>query len=199
MIYDQPGLEIPLSQGDILDECPLLFWEISTSHMDFRAESSTTRVRVVVLTQACDLAQAKATRVLLAVVHNARHLVDRGILTAKLIRDQIRTHRVYGWYFLPAGSTIEESIVDLRDLHTIPRVMLEHLIQQGRRVCRITTPFREHLAQHLSTTYARIGLPEAIRDPAGLIIIPERPKLQSYSPCLPAACQVANCPIEHLP
>jgi len=38
--------------------------------------------------------------------------------------------------------------------------MLERLIQQGKRLTRIATPYREHLAQHFSTTYSRIGLPE---------------------------------------
>ena len=157
MIYEEPRSDLPISQGDILDECPILFWEGSTAQT---AEPATMRVRVVVLTQACDLAQSKATRVLISVVHNARQLVDRGILNANVIRDQIRMHRVYGWYYLPAGRAIEESIVDLRDVHTILRVTLEDLIQQGKRLCRIQTPYREHLAQHFSNTYSRIGLPD---------------------------------------
>jgi hypothetical protein len=114
---------------------------------------------VVVLTQACDLAQKKATRSLVAVVHDAQRLVDRGILRSAVVRDQIRSHRVYGWYFLPAGTALAESVVDLRDLQTIPRHLLERLAQEGKRVCRIATPCREHLAQHFATTYSRIGLP----------------------------------------
>src|SRR5438477_12934499 len=104
MIYEQPGQGEALSQGDILDDCPILFWEVSVRDANEEAESGTARARVVVLTQACDLAQAKATRVLLAVVHQVQHLVDRGILEPRMIRDQIRTHRVYGWYFLPKGA-----------------------------------------------------------------------------------------------
>ena len=83
-----------------------------------------------------------------------------GILQPKTIRDQVRAHRVYGWYFLPAGTGVVESIVDLRDLHTMPRALLEQLVQDGKRIARIRTPYREHLAQHFSITYARIGLPE---------------------------------------
>ena len=158
MIYETPGSSEALSQGDILDDCPILFWECPAAGT--APESGSTNVRVVVLTQACDLAQAKATRVLVAVVHRVQHLVERGILQSKMIREQIRTHRVYGWYFLPAGTGVEESIVDLRDLHTMPRALLDHLVRQGKRTARIRTPYREHLAQHFSTTYARIGLPE---------------------------------------
>lgn len=67
---------------------------------------------------------------------------------------------MYGWYFMPAGPGVEESIIDLRDLHTIPRSLLNGLIQKGKRAARITTPYREHLAQHFAVTYSRIGLPE---------------------------------------
>ena len=122
--------------------------------------ATTIQVRALVVTQACDLALEKTTRVLVAVVHSARSLVERDVVTAKMVREQIRTHRVYGWYFLPKGPGVEESIVDLRDLHTIPRTMLEQLAREGNRICRICTPYREHLAQHFSITYSRIGLPE---------------------------------------
>lgn len=157
MIYRRPAPDDALTQGDILDDCPLVSWQ--TPAQDQLAPV-TTFARVVVLTQACDLAESKAGRVLVAIVHDAQHLVDRGILKAALIRDQIRRHRVYGWYFLPAGEALPESLVDLRHLHTVPRGALDRLISEGKRICRITTPYREHLAQHFANTYARIGLPE---------------------------------------
>jgi hypothetical protein len=37
---------------------------------------------------------------------------------------------------------------------------LEGLRDRGKHVCRLITPYREHLAQHFSVTYSRIGLPE---------------------------------------
>src|SRR5205807_5710243 len=138
------------------DDCPIVFWEIAGDEGASSPDAKTVEVRAVVLTQACDLAQSKATRVLVAVVHDAQKLVDSGVLKAGVIRDQVRAHRVFGWYFLPAEPHIGESIVDLRDLHTLPRQLLENLASQGKRVCRIRTPFREHLAQHFSTTYSRI-------------------------------------------
>ncbi len=159
MIYESPSADVSLSQGDVIDDCTVLAWK------PFQAGSTESdvgeySVRVVVITQACDLAQTKSDRVLVAVVHVAQSLVDRGVLKAPQIRDQIRTHRVYGWYFLPAGDGVPESVVDLRDLHTVPRTMLEELIADGKRLSRIVTPYREHLAQHFATTYSRIALPE---------------------------------------
>jgi len=159
LIYRPAPPDEAVSQGDIFDECPILFWDDAGPDVGARMASVTVRVRAVVLTQACDLAQQKATRVLVAVVHGAQSLIDRGVLKSNLIRDQLRSHRVYGWYFLPAGPALPESVVDLRDLHTLPRRLLERLATEGKRVCRVATPYREHLAQHFATTYSRIGLP----------------------------------------
>jgi hypothetical protein len=50
--------------------------------------------------------------------------------------------------------------VDLRELHTIERRTLEYLVGVGKRVCRLRTPWRGHLAQHFGTTYTRIALPQ---------------------------------------
>jgi len=159
-MYVQPKPDEPLSQGDIIDHCPIVFWERSPSGEIPGWECRQLRVRVVVLTQACDLAQVKATRVLVGLVYVAGSLVDQGVLKEATIRDHIHRHRVYGWYFLPAGGNLPESLVDLRDLHTVPRAILEQLAREGKRVCRIETPYREHLAQHFSVTYSRIGLPQ---------------------------------------
>lgn len=158
MIYEPVAPKVALTQGDVLDDCPIIFWEVSPGTKN--VEAITLRVRVVVLTQACDLANAKTDQVIVAMVHNTRSLVERGVLKPQIIREQIRLHRVYGWYFLPSGPGMEESIVDLRDLHTLPRLLLQQLIDDGKRVTRITTPYREHLAQHFSITYSRIALPE---------------------------------------
>ena len=159
MIYESPSADVPLSQGDMIDDCTVLAWKpFQTGSTESTAGEYS--VRVVVITQACDLAQTKSERVLVAVVHDAQSLVDQGVLKATLIRDQIRMHRVYGWFFLPAGDGVPKSVVDLRDLHTVPRTMLEELIAGGKRLSRIVTPYREHLAQHFATTYSRIALPE---------------------------------------
>jgi hypothetical protein len=81
-------------------------------------------------------------------------------LKPQTIVQQIRRHQVFGWYFLPANNGLPESIVDLRDIHTLPRDLLLQLVRAGKRVCALATPFREHLSQHLAVTYSRIGLPE---------------------------------------
>ncbi len=153
-------VDVPLSQGDILDACPLVFWADQMRSVADNDKPQSVLARVIILSQACDLANDKTAR---AVVHNAANLVETGRVKEKFIRDNVRRGQVYGWYFLPAHPTclgFPESLVDLRDLHTVPRALLEGLRDQGKLVCRLITPYREHLAQHFSVTYSRIGLPE---------------------------------------
>jgi hypothetical protein len=154
---------VALSQGDILDGCPLVYWDDSTTEVSEQDKPHGLSARVIILTQACDLANAKTTRIVVAVLHDASELVRSGRVKEKFIRDNVRSGRVYGWYFLPSQPDLQampESLVDLRDLHTVPRGLLEGLRDRGLHICRLVTPYREHLAQHFSVTYSRIGLPE---------------------------------------
>lgn len=163
MMYVRPERDEPLAHGDILEGCPIFGLESRGGPVDLDAAPSRWRERVVVLTQACDLVQAKTTKILVALIQPAQHVVDQGILKASVIRDQVRRGQVYGWYFLPSAPppiSLVESIVDLHDLHTVSRDVLKQLIAEGKRACRLTSPYREHLAQHFAVTYMRIGLPE---------------------------------------
>jgi predicted ATP-grasp superfamily ATP-dependent carboligase len=55
---------------------------------------------------------------------------------------------------------LPESVIDLRDVHSVPRVVLEQLVADGKRVASLMSPYREHLAQHFAVTYMRVALPE---------------------------------------
>jgi hypothetical protein len=152
-----------IEQGDVFDECPLPVLADTSAGAVAVAGLVVPKVTVVVLTQTCDLVQAKASRAVVAVTYPTQLLVARQILKPATVRDQVRLGKVHGWYFLPASSELvglPESVIDLRDLHTIPVAVLNQLIANGKRRCRITTPYREHLAQHFAVTYMRIALPE---------------------------------------
>ena len=151
-----PEKDVPLTQGDVLDECPLVSLEGDGPLDDLQSlPIKQWMSRVVVLTQACDLVQMKSNVVLVAQIIEAQALVDRGVLKGVTIRDQVRRHQVFGWYFLPAATApvpLPESIVDLRDIHSVPRVVLEELIARQTRghspfaVPRTPRPaFRRHL------------------------------------------------------
>jgi len=157
----------PLSQGDLISDCPLVGFNVVS--MPVNLDDPLTKwwtVRVIVLTQSCNLAQGKADTVLVAAVHEAQQLVDQGVLKGSAIRDHVRPHLVFGWDFLPAstsGVSLPEMLVDLRDIHSVPRVLLEQLIAGGKRVATLPSPYGEHLAQHFAVTYMRVASPEPFR------------------------------------
>ena len=159
-----PPSDSPLTQGDILVECPLVVLKVSEPPSDLHNIPVTQWLaRIIVLTQACDLVQAKSGSVLVAQVHDAADMVAEGLLKGSAIRDQMRRHLVFGWYFLPAVTTpvaLPESVIDLREIHSVPRVVLEQLVSRGKRVASLVSPYREHLAQHFAVSYMRVALPE---------------------------------------
>ncbi len=160
-----PPSDSPMSQGDIVNECPLIGLDAVKEPLGDLENLPVKQwlARVIVLTQACDLAQAKSSRVLVAQVHDAQSLVNANVLKGAAVRDQVRRHLVFGWYFLPATTQpvlLAESLIDLREVHSVPRVVLEQLIRTGNRVASLGSPYREHLAQHFAVTYMRVALPE---------------------------------------
>ena len=147
-MYEIAPPEQGISQGDILDDCPIFSLERPGGDPDAVWEVVEFRIRVVVMTQACDLAQDKTTRVVVAVVKTCEHLVAEGVLKPSTIKDNIRLHKVPGFYFLPSAPSpiaLPESIIDERDLHSVPKGLLIELAAEGKRLCRIVTPYREHL------------------------------------------------------
>jgi hypothetical protein len=162
MIYRLPAPEEPLDQGDIIQGCPLVVVEsYDPSHPD-RLPVTGAPTRVIVLTQACDLANQKARSVVVAAVLDAEGLVTQGLVKAADVKGPIRAGRVFGWYFLPKSAELglPEMIVDLRQLHTVRADLLLLLCRRGQRQARVQPLYREHLAKHMADTYSRIGLPQ---------------------------------------
>lgn len=151
MIYSATVSDAP-DQGDVFDDCPI-------GRIAGNGSIQLASCRAIVLTQSCDLDQRKAERVLMAPAHAASDFVAGGAAKASTVKDHIRFGRVYGLYFLPAFDPLPELILDLRDVFTLPRSVLESLIAAGRRPARLASPFREHLVQHFALTYMRIALP----------------------------------------
>ena len=82
MPSDPPGnrwFSCLLSQGDILDACPLVFW--ADPHAGEVVEGDKPQsvpARVIILTQVCDGATDKTVWAVVTVVHDAADLVGTG-------------------------------------------------------------------------------------------------------------------------
>lgn len=158
-MLEHPGSSEPLYQGDIIDSCPLIFWDCFEDGDEVIRKPQEIDVRVVVITQSCDLDNKRSTRVQVAVVHETEFLVQQGVLKAKAIRDNVRLHKMFGWYFLEQSDLLPESIIDFRDVHTVSRLLIDELVAKGKRTCTIVSPYREHMAKHFADTFSRVALP----------------------------------------
>jgi hypothetical protein len=161
VIYARPAPEEPIDQGNLIDDFPVVELRgLRPDAPDSPSPVSALR-RVIVVTQTCDLANAKATTANVAEAFDADFLVARGIFKPADVRGPLRGGRVWGVYFLPAEPAVglNEMIVDLRRLHTVPVPYLRDWSHAGRRRPRVVPPYREHLARHFAETFGRIGLP----------------------------------------
>ncbi len=162
MIYAHPSSADPIDQGDLIDDCPLL----TALHLDpatgHPLKAGVELHRITILTQTCDIANEKVTTANVAQVFDAQKLVEQGMLKASDVRGPVRAGRVWGWYYLPADTTLglPEMIIDLRRLHTVPLDLLRTLSKNDKRRARLQVPYREHLAKHFADTFSRIGLPQ---------------------------------------
>ena len=104
-MFARPTPREPLSQGDIIEDCPLVGLNLTVIPVDLSDPATKWwTARVIVLTQACDLAQAKVDSVLVARVHDAQTLVEAGVLKGTVIRDHMRRHLQAGMRRPPATS-----------------------------------------------------------------------------------------------
>jgi hypothetical protein len=93
MIYSLPHANEPLDQGDILDDCPMV---TVAEHAPDRLEEARLNLgRGIILTQTCDIAQAKVERLVVAAVFAGQDLIDRKVVKAADVKGPIRAGRVW--------------------------------------------------------------------------------------------------------
>lgn len=162
MIYRLPAPDDAVDQGDIIGPVRLIAVSQSTFESRGEVDAEQWDAQIIVLTQTCDLFEHKTKRALVAQVFDAEKLIADGILKPADVRGNLRSGRVYGWYFLPRSDELQlpEMIVDLRQLHTVLLAMLAALCRAGQRRGRMQPLYREHLAKHFADSYSRIGLPQ---------------------------------------
>ncbi len=176
----------PLTQGDIIVNCPIVTWEAGNLVLHGRLETEVLAnavtwivADVVVMTQACDLEQNKVPNVILCshislseykkdweteMKNRAQNPTDR---SWKAQCDGICDGFIWNLSMLNGcklgEQTIETRIVDFREVFNLPRLFLESLLQQ-RNVSRfrLLPPYREHLSQAFARFFMRVGLPVSI-------------------------------------
>ena len=177
---------VPITQGDIIFNCPLIGWQGESLEIDKVAEVEALKTAVVaieadvvVLSQACDLENNKVLNIILC-SHLSIKEYKQAWETEMKRRDQNPTSKSWGkhcddicdgfiWNLAIINSfkvnpyEIDIRLVDFHEVFTVPRNFLESLLK-GRNKPRFSLlpPYREHLSQAFARFFMRVGLPIAI-------------------------------------
>jgi hypothetical protein len=127
---------------------------------------------VVVMTQSCDLDNEKVEDVLLARLVSwpdvVRAEAQRGnaLVQGSKFRKLLIEGNVPGLSLLhkrDEAPALPWSVVDFRQLFTLPKAFLQQLAATGGSRLRLRSPYREHLAQAFARYFMRVGLPHDAR------------------------------------
>ncbi len=189
--YKLASPQTPLSQGDLIADCPVLVWATerisvsdSSNETDLEGAVDCQKEDVIVMTQACDLEQGRVAEVVLCPHYS---LASEYYETWKQrMREQIQKPTEKAWQthmkqlkngFIwnlallgsgrPGGVEIDLRVVDFARIRSLPRAFLDTLLlgrQSGR--LQLCPPYREHLSQAFARFFMRVGLPTDIKLPA---------------------------------
>jgi hypothetical protein len=183
--YEVVGHDQPLTQGDLLWNCPVLAWKAqppagdSSPPPSLQDRATLFRQDLVVMTQACDLEHHKVRNVVLCPhvpLSSFRQDWERWmserkqVISAKAWRrfcEDIAAGYVWNLTFLDrleyAALPHDLRVVNFHELYTVPRDFLESILrEQPQPRPRLRPPYREHLAQAFARFFMRIGLPQPI-------------------------------------
>lgn len=177
-------------QGDLIDACPVLVFDRTPeaeNTEDFARvvdalddAHGVQAVRVIVMTQACDLVEDKIRNVILCPIYLLEEYRgaweererERGQNpTEKSFKrnlEQVRDGRVWNLTMLdkrevPAGGgglSIPIQIVDFHEVFSLPLAFLRQWVRiSTTNRLRLRPPYREHLSQAFARFFMRVGLP----------------------------------------
>jgi len=156
-----------LEQGDILEEIDVLVPTIKFL-MGETNEINAKTYNVLILSQTCDLThKGKTPWVQVTPIHLLSTLKE----SHDLFKDDnnleaIRRGIMPKYHMINecdiAGSESEISLIDFREVFTLPYDYVANFVKFGKSRRRINSPYKEHLAQAFAKFIMRVGLPADI-------------------------------------
>ena len=182
--YETVNADHPITQGDLIFNCPILSWKSENLNIQgvnenevLRGATDAISADVVVMTQACDLEHEKVTNVILCPHLSLSEYCsfwkeDMEIIGQKTTSKAWNNHCKdirdgYLWnlsmlneYDSDGTTEMEIRLVDFHEVFTVPRAFLESVLKQrGKMRFRLLPPYREHLSQAFARFFMRVGLP----------------------------------------
>lgn len=174
--YSRVAGESPITQGDLIEGCPVLEWKpdsaVYEDDDDLKASCRAIAEDVVVMTQACDLENSTVSNVLLCPVYPmkqyknawtvARKEASKGTGKDAWINHVKSVKSGFVWGRTLIAATSEDSgllVVQFQDVYTIPRSFIDSVVSRQPSRMRLLSPYREHLSQAFARYFMRVGLP----------------------------------------
>ncbi len=156
-----------LSQGDYLPDCVIPIVPDNFGPASLSADIAIHSADLIVVTQSCDLANAKTGLVALCPIYSLKafEAVNPGF-AKKGVWEEVRKGRREGLHLLASPTHPEESrealVVNFREIFSLPLGYLRtHASGLGSR-WRLQSPFLEHFSQGFARFFMRVGLPSAV-------------------------------------
>jgi hypothetical protein len=153
-------------QGDFLKSCPVII-PPKKIEPGGRVPVDVIEYDVVIMSQSCDLVQAKIELVLVCPVWPLSLVESKSeFFKSKKGKEQLRQGNVPGYHLLnkceKEGFMQDFMVVDFHNVYGISLDFVINFVRdQGKRL-RLLSPYREHLSQAFARFFMRVGLPADI-------------------------------------
>ncbi|MGH9837335.1 MAG: hypothetical protein ACREEM_00950 [Blastocatellia bacterium] len=153
-----------LRQGDYLLKCPVAIHSPRTTN---EQEITVQEGDLIVMTQSCDLENAKARFVALCPIFSIGEFERANpVLARKGAWENVRKGRIESLHLLgspvdPANSR-DSLVVDFREIYSLPFELLSRLAENQGPRWRLKSPYLEHFSQAFARFFMRVGLPSSI-------------------------------------
>jgi hypothetical protein len=160
-----PAHGATLAQGDLLEEC--LVPKFDKLRLDSELEFDVARIRLIVITQSCDLENAKSRFVALCTIHRLQEFeVANPKFAAKGVREEVRKGRRDGLHLLASPEQPENNrealVAEFGHIISLPIEYLAQMAAAQPTRWRLASPYLEHFSQGLARFFMRVGLPSSI-------------------------------------
>jgi hypothetical protein len=156
-----------LVQGDYLPNCLVPVIPDDYGMAPGPDEVSIRPTDLIVVTQTCDLVNAKSGMVALCPIHSLSEFESMNQnFKKKGAWEEVRKGRREGLHLLASPTHPEDSrgalVVNFREIYSLPvGYLARHAASLGSR-WRLQSPFLEHFSQAFARFFMRVGLPSAI-------------------------------------
>lgn len=159
-----------LYQGDIIEKCKILLpteehYHALLTEASSSLELSYTETDCIIMSQSCDLVNAKIKFAILCPIIPLAKLVEKdAYYKSRDSREQLRQGNQPSYHLLDkiTLNTVEDYFcVSFHHIFSVPKDFLIASVK-GKTRLRLVSPYKEHLSQSFARYFMRVGLPATI-------------------------------------